>query len=602
MGKQGSPKSPRPDSSKLDSFGYQSRCIEGSRRMIIGGDYNWDKAILISKGFKNDHKSKKRRLSWLRRYIRSIIFTFTLIAFFFLLDSLMFSVFDPIYLNKTQSRANEEKNTTNDDDREKSVVMYPRLLSMASVSLAQRELEQKETRFWKETYPQASIWKPCADNTNDKRAGTVKNRTGYILVSANGGLNQQRVAICNAVAVASLLNATLVIPKFLYSNVWKDPSQFSDIYQEDTFMNILKDDISIVKDLPLHLKSIDLKAIGSLVTDAYLSKEATPDEYIKNIFPILSRNKIVHFLGFGNRLGFDGLSSHLQKLRCKCNFHALKFVPEIQKISSLLVKRIRKNGHAQSALDEQLLGNFVPNITQPSPTSKYLALHLRFEVDMVAYSMCSFGGGENERRELQAYRESHFPLVLERLKKMKPVSSSELRKMGKCPLTPEEAALVLAGLGFDPQTYIYLAGSEIYGGKLRMRPLISLYPNIVTKEDLLSPGELAPFRNFSSKLAAIDFVACAVADVFAMTDSGSQLSSLVSGFRTYYGGGNGPTLRPIKMRLAGILRENSTMTWRGFEYRIRKMIEEGQRSHIKGANRSIYRQPRCKDCMCKKNN
>lgn len=29
--------------------------------------------------------------------------------------------------------------------------------------------------------------------------------------------------ICNAVAVASLLNATLVLPQFLYSNVWKDP-------------------------------------------------------------------------------------------------------------------------------------------------------------------------------------------------------------------------------------------------------------------------------------------------------------------------------------------------------------------------------------------
>ncbi|KAL3617017.1 hypothetical protein CASFOL_039411 [Castilleja foliolosa] len=477
-----------------------------------------------------------------RRYMRFIIFTFALIGFFFLLDSFMFSVFYPMYLNKTPSRTNEEKNTTNDDhDREKSLVMYPRLLNMASVSLAERKLEQKETRFWNETYPQTSIWKPCADNTKVKRAVSVitNNRTGYILVSANGGLNQQRVAVCNAVAVASLLNATLVIPKFLYSSVWKDPSQFSDIYQEDTFMNILKDDISIVKDLPLHLKSIDLKAIGSLVTDAYLPKEATPDEYIKNIFPILSRNKIVHFLGFGNRLGFHGFPSYLQKLRCKCNFHALKFVPEIQKIGSLLVKRIRKNGHMRSALDEQLLE--------------------------------------------------------------KPIYPTELRRMGKCPLTPEEAALVLAGLGFDRQTYIYLAGSKIYGGKLRMRPLISLYPNIVTKEDLLSPSELAPFRNFSSRLAAIDFVACAVSDVFAMTDSGSQFSSIVSGFRTYYGEGNGPTLRPNNRRLAGILRENGTMMWQGFEYRIRKMIEEGQRSHIRGANKSIYRLPRCKDCMCKKN-
>lgn len=73
--------------------------------------------------------------------------------------------------------------------------------------------------------------------------------------------------------------------------------------------------------------------------------------------------------------------------------------------------------------------------------------------------------------------------------------------MGKCPLTPEEAALVLAGLGFKHGTYIYLAGSEIYGGQSRMQALTTLYPNLVTKEDLLTPNELAPFRNFSSQVS-----------------------------------------------------------------------------------------------------
>ncbi|KAL0442632.1 UNVERIFIED_CONTAM: O-fucosyltransferase 8 [Sesamum latifolium] len=101
------------------------------------------------------------------------------------------------------------------------------------------------------------------------------------------------------------------------------------------------------------------------------------------------------------------------------------------------------------------------------------------------------------------------------------------------------------------------------------------------------------------QLAALDFIACAASDVFAMTDSGSQLSSLVSGFRTYYGGGNAPTLRPSKKRLAAVLQENSTIRWQSFENRIRKMMVEGQRVHIRGFGRSIYRQPRCKECMCK---
>lgn len=75
-------------------------------------------------------------------------------------------------------------------------------------------------------------------------------------------------------------------------------------------------------------------------------------------------------------------------------------------------------------LDKQLLENFMPNTTakhneKARSPSRYLALHLRFEEDMVAYSQCDFGGGENERRELRLYREIHFPLLIERLKNLK---------------------------------------------------------------------------------------------------------------------------------------------------------------------------------------
>ncbi|XP_059438039.1 O-fucosyltransferase 8 isoform X2 [Corylus avellana] len=490
------------------------------------------------------------------------------------------------------------------NEEKSSVQMYDRLHNLASSALAEKEFKQRSSRLWEEPYRQASAWKPCAGRKVPTNLGKFDKNNGYILISANGGLNQQRVAICNAVAVASLLNATLVLPQFLYSNVWNDPSQFGDIYQEEYFMNILKGEINVVNELPPHLRSLDIEAIGSLITDADLVKEAKPIDYIRHILPLLVRNGVVHFLGFGNRLGFDPLPSNLQRLRCKCNFHALKFVPKIQQVGSLLVRRIRNYGAARSMLDKQLLGNFM--LDNPSNNhdaakgpSKYLALHLRFEVDMVAYSMCEFGGGENERKELQAYREIHFPLLIERLKNSSPISPAELRKLGRCPLTPEEAALVLAGLGFKRGTYFYLAGFQIYGGKSRMDSFTSLYPNLVTKETLLTPDELAPFRNFSSQLAALDFIACATADVFAMTDSGSQLSSLVSGFRTYYGGGHAPTMRPNKKRLAAILSENSTIEWHSFEDRVKKMIEEGQRVRVRGFGRSIYRLPRCPECMCK---
>ncbi|KAL2930934.1 O-fucosyltransferase 8 [Bienertia sinuspersici] len=559
--------------------------------------------------------------------------------------------------------------------KESSSLMYGRLLNLASSSLAQGEVGHGPNNTWKEPSSQSSVWKPCADRKRPTVQGSPKESNGFILVSANGGLNQQRVAVsselnlfsrtiqvhrpfgtthqpqkcdyepyytalkvkmvCNAVAVASLLNATLVIPRFLYSSVWKDPSclaggvaakggwavgtlgrsetvggqirqkarsQFGDIYQEEHFINTLKDDIAITKELPPHLRSIDLEAIGSVVTDAQLVKEARPSDYVTLVLPLL-RNGVVHLLGYGNRFGFDPLPP-LQKLRCRCNFHALKYAPKIQEAGSLLVRRIREYHSSRNRIDKELLGNFMPSndskrdIVSKGP-SKYLALHLRFEVDMVAYSLCEFGGGETERKELQAYRETHFPLVLQRLKKLKPASPEELRISGRCPLTPEEAGLVLAGLGFERGTYIYLAGSQIYGGNSRMKPFTSLYPNLVTKEDLLAPTELEPFRNLSSQLAALDFIACATADVFALTDSGSQLSSLVSGFRTYFGDGHAPTLRPNRKRLAAILSENETISWTSFQDRVKKMIEEGQRIHMRRYGQSIYRQPRTPECMCK---
>lgn len=545
-------------------------------------------------------KGGKRKI-WFWKHLKQMVLTVGIMCSVFLLDSLVFSVFDAT--NVLNSRKEKIKSDTVNNGSKAPVLMYDRLLGLASRSLV--ENEQHSSSLWKEEYRQITSWRPCQNERIELNLlGNPEKSNGYILVSANGGLNQQRVAVCNAVAVASLLNATLVIPKFLYSNVWKDPSQFGDIYQKEYFINIMKDEVRIVKELPPDLESLDFKAIGSLITDSDLPKQATPADYNRIVLPRLLKNGVVHFLGYGNRLGFDPLPSHLQKLRCKCNFHALRFVPEIQKIGALLINRIRKHGAPKNSLHKQLLGNFSAHESSKTRDDtkgslKYFALHLRFEIDMVAYSRCDFGGGENERKELDNYRTSHFPLLIERLKKSKPISAAELRILGKCPLTPEEAALVLSGLGVNRNTFIYLAGSDIYGGNSRMHPLTTLYPNMITKEDLFAPSELEPFRKFSSKLAAIDFIACAAADVFAMTDTGSQLSSLVNGFRAYYGDGHAPTLRPSKKRLAAILSENNTINWGVFENRIRKMIQESQRVRVRGYGKSIYRHPMCEECMCK---
>lgn len=100
------------------------------------------------------------------------------------------------------------------------------------------------------------------------------------------------------------------------------------------------------------------------------------------------------------------------------------------------------------------------------------------------------------------------------------------------------------------------------------------------------------------QLAALDFIVCAASDAFAMTDSGSQLSSLVSGYRIYFGGGKMPTIRPNKRRLAAIFMKNSTIEWRVFEQRMRKAVRQTKHIMTRPVARSVYRYPRCKECMC----
>lgn len=101
------------------------------------------------------------------------------------------------------------------------------------------------------------------------------------------------------------------------------------------------------------------------------------------------------------------------------------------------------------------------------------------------------------------------------------------------------------------------------------------------------------------QLAALDFIGCAAAEVFAMTDSGSQFASLVSGYRMYYGGGKLPTIRPNKRRLADIFSRNATIEWKVLEVRVRKTVKESKLAHVRPISRSIYRHPRCRQCMCK---
>lgn len=78
--------------------------------------------------------------------------------------------------------------------------------------------------------------------------------------------------------------------------------------------------------------------------------------------------------------------------------------------------------------------------------------------DMAAHSACDFGGGKAEKLALAKYRQAIWQgRVLN-----SQFTNEELRNQGRCPLTPEEIGLLLAALGFDNNTRLYLASHKVY--------------------------------------------------------------------------------------------------------------------------------------------
>ncbi|XP_057501306.1 O-fucosyltransferase 39-like [Actinidia eriantha] len=98
------------------------------------------------------------------------------------------------------------------------------------------------------------------------------------------------MGICDAVAVAKILNATLVIPHLEENPVWKDSSSFMDIFDVDHFVDVLKNDISIVKELPSELTWSTRKYYSTAMRATRIKTapvHASAYWYLVNVLPVL---------------------------------------------------------------------------------------------------------------------------------------------------------------------------------------------------------------------------------------------------------------------------------------------------------------------------
>ncbi|XP_021642767.1 O-fucosyltransferase 31 isoform X2 [Hevea brasiliensis] len=96
----------------------------------------------------------------------------------------------------------------------------PRHLPLLKAALTRHILTRQQSELWSPLPYQG--WIPCSGQSTVP--SLPKKSGGYIQVFLDGGLNQQRMGICDAVAVAKILNATLVIPHLEVNPVWQDSS------------------------------------------------------------------------------------------------------------------------------------------------------------------------------------------------------------------------------------------------------------------------------------------------------------------------------------------------------------------------------------------
>ncbi|XP_020212452.1 O-fucosyltransferase 31 [Cajanus cajan] len=464
----------------------------------------------------------------------------------------------------------------------------PMHVALLESALQRQTSVELQTSLWSPLAFQG--WKPCTERP--KPPPLPEKSWGYIQVFLDGGLNQQKMGICDAVAVAKILNATLVIPHFEVNPVWQDSSSFADIFDVDHFIDVLHDEVSIVKELPSDYSWSTREYYGTGIRATRIKTapvQATADWYIENVLPILQSYGIAAIAPFSHRLTFNNLPSNIQRLRCKVNFEALIFVPHIKKLGETIVHRLRDTSSINQAEGNDHLLVETDKFGKQQ-AGKFVVLHLRFDKDMAAHSACDFGGGKAERLALAKYRQVLWQgRVLN-----SQFTDEELRNQGRCPLTPEEIGLLLAALGFNNKTRLYLASHKVYGGEARLATLSKLFPLMEDKKSLVSKEELAYVKGKASLLAAVDYYVSMHSDIFISASPGNMHNALVAN-RAYM---NLKTIRP-NMALLGQLFQNKSMGWSEFQ----RAVLDGHKNRqgqirLRKEKQSIYTYP-APDCMCR---
>ncbi|KAK2993293.1 hypothetical protein RJ640_022132 [Escallonia rubra] len=324
--------------------------------------------------------------------------------------------------------------------------------------------------------------------------------------------------ICNAVLAARIMNATLVLPELDANSFWRDESGFQGIYDVEHFINSLRYDVRIVESLPEIRQNGKTKKMKA--HQIRPPRDAPISWYTTFALEKMKEHGAIYLTPFSHRLAEEIDYPEYQRLRCRVNYHALRFKPHIMKLSESIVRKLRAQGH-------------------------FMSIHLRFEMDMLAFAGCFDIFTPKEQKILKKYREENF---------------AEKKLVG----------LILRSMRFDNSTRIYLAAGELFGGERFMKPFRSLFPRLENHSTVDSSNELG--ENTQGLLgSAVDYMVCLLSDIFMPTyDGPSNFANNLLGHRLYYGFRT--TLRPDRKALAPIFINRENGRTAGFEEAVRHVM------------------------------